>query len=179
MSPDLAGSEGAGFIEESSRAPPVYLDYNGTTPIDEEVVAAMNPYFSKFWGNPSSSHYYGLEAKRGMQYAREKVASLIGRDDSIFPCWPSRREMVSWAFSLRRFSEGHFFWNKEKLWGKISVLKIHTARCSRPERDRIHGQRDRDHQPHLFRLFSESWEERTRHHATDGACGGAGDVQGS
>ena len=39
----------------------VYLDHNSTTPVDPEVVKAMQPYFSEFYGNPSNMHWFGRE----------------------------------------------------------------------------------------------------------------------
>jgi cysteine desulfurase len=56
---------------------PIYLDYNATTPIDPEVAAAMLPYIREHFGNPSSSHWYGLEARKGVDKARGQVASLL------------------------------------------------------------------------------------------------------
>ena len=55
---------------------PIYLDYNGTTPLDPEVVAAMQPFFEEF-GNPSSTHWYGIAPKQAVAKAREQVASLL------------------------------------------------------------------------------------------------------
>ncbi len=43
---------------------PIYLDYNGTTPHDPKVIAAMRPFFENEFGNPSSSHWYGIRPKR-------------------------------------------------------------------------------------------------------------------
>ncbi len=57
---------------------PIYLDYNATTPVDPQVVEAMFPYLSHHFGNPSSTHRYGLETKRAVNTAREQVASLLG-----------------------------------------------------------------------------------------------------
>ena len=56
---------------------PIYLDYNATTPIDPEVAAAMLPYIREHFGNPSSSHWYGLEARKGVDKARGQVAALL------------------------------------------------------------------------------------------------------
>ncbi len=57
---------------------PIYLDYNGTTPLDPEVVDAMKQFLEEDFGNPSSSHLYGIEPKRAVARARKQVASLIG-----------------------------------------------------------------------------------------------------
>lgn len=58
--------------------PPIYLDYNGTTPLDKEVADAMIPYMYTHFGNPSSGHYYGKEAKAAMDMARKRTAALVG-----------------------------------------------------------------------------------------------------
>jgi len=60
----------------------IYLDYAATTPCDPEVLKAMEPYFFDKFGNPSSIHAYGQEAKKGMEDAREALASFLGADPS-------------------------------------------------------------------------------------------------
>jgi cysteine desulfurase len=57
---------------------PIYLDYNGTTPHDPEVIAAMRPFFETEFGNPSSSHWYGIAPKQAVEAARRQVAELLG-----------------------------------------------------------------------------------------------------
>ena len=57
---------------------PIYLDYNGTTPHDPEVIAAMRPYLEVEFGNPSSAHWYGIAPRRAVEAARQQVAGLIG-----------------------------------------------------------------------------------------------------
>lgn len=59
---------------------PIYLDYNATTPIDPEVAAAMQPYLVEYFGNPSSSHWYGQQTKRAVETARQQVADLLQCD---------------------------------------------------------------------------------------------------
>jgi cysteine desulfurase NifS len=65
---------------------PIYLDYNATTPIAHEVADAMAPYLYEHFGNPSSSHPYGIETKRAVQAARAQVAETLGcqPDEVIF-----------------------------------------------------------------------------------------------
>jgi len=57
---------------------PIYLDYNGTTPHDPEVIAAMRPFLETEFGNPSSSHWYGIRPKKAVEAARRQVAGLLG-----------------------------------------------------------------------------------------------------
>ncbi len=59
---------------------PVYLDYNGTTPHDPEVIEAMRPYLETEFGNPSSSHWYGIAPKKAVEKARRQVAGLLNCD---------------------------------------------------------------------------------------------------
>jgi len=49
---------------------PIYLDYNGTTPHDPEVIAAMRPYLEEEFGNPSSSHRYAVKPRQALNTAR-------------------------------------------------------------------------------------------------------------
>jgi cysteine desulfurase len=58
----------------------IYMDNAATTATDPQVVAAMEPYFTEVYGNPSSFHSFGREARNGVTEARDKVADLIGAD---------------------------------------------------------------------------------------------------
>lgn len=55
----------------------VYLDFNATTPLADEVVAAMRPYLSEAYGNPSSLHWAGVSARDAIETARSQVAALL------------------------------------------------------------------------------------------------------
>ncbi|MCA1630871.1 MAG: aminotransferase class V-fold PLP-dependent enzyme, partial [Acidobacteria bacterium] len=55
----------------------VYLDNSATTPVDPRVVEAMMPYLTERFGNPSSVHFYGQEARAAVDRARREVAALI------------------------------------------------------------------------------------------------------
>jgi len=58
-------------------ANPIYLDYNATTPIAKIVADEMTPYLYGYFGNPSSSHPYGVQAKSAVEKARQQVAEAI------------------------------------------------------------------------------------------------------
>jgi len=55
----------------------IYMDHAATTPVDQEVVEAMVPYFTEIYGNASSLHSFGREAHNAMEEARSRVARLI------------------------------------------------------------------------------------------------------
>jgi cysteine desulfurase len=65
---------------------PIYLDNNATTPIDPEVAEAMKPFLTGYFGNPSSLHLYGYEARKAVESARINVASLLNcaPDEIVF-----------------------------------------------------------------------------------------------
>jgi cysteine desulfurase len=56
----------------------IYLDHNATTPLDPRVLEAMLPVLREGFGNPSSLHWYGQQARAAVDMAREEVADLIG-----------------------------------------------------------------------------------------------------
>jgi cysteine desulfurase len=67
-------------------AKPIYLDNNGTTPVDPAVLKAMLPYLGDEFGNPSSAHALGRRARDAVEAARAEVANLIGAspDEILF-----------------------------------------------------------------------------------------------
>ena len=64
----------------------VYLDHNASTPVHPEVVAAMLPYFGERFGNPSSVHGFGREAREGVEIAREQITNFlrVSKDEVVF-----------------------------------------------------------------------------------------------
>ena len=64
----------------------LYLDHAATTPTRPEVIEAMLPYFDNAFGNPSSIHSFGQEAKGAVEEARDSIAKLIGarREEIVF-----------------------------------------------------------------------------------------------
>src|SRR5918997_3528785 len=57
---------------------PIYLDHAATTPVRPEVLDAMEPYFGARFGNPSSTHRWGREARAALDEARERLARCLG-----------------------------------------------------------------------------------------------------
>jgi cysteine desulfurase len=65
---------------------PVYLDHSATTPVRAEVFAAMEPFYGPKFGNPSSIHRWGREARAALDEARERLAATLGAhsDEIVF-----------------------------------------------------------------------------------------------
>jgi len=64
----------------------IYMDHGATSRVDPEVVKAMQPYFTEYFGNASSLHSFGREAKKVLEDSRETVANFIGakKNEIIF-----------------------------------------------------------------------------------------------
>lgn len=64
----------------------VYLDHNASTPVHPEVVQAMLPYFGERFGNPSSVHAFGRDAREGLETARDQIAHFlrVGKEEIVF-----------------------------------------------------------------------------------------------
>lgn len=58
----------------------IYLDYAATTPVDERVIQAMMPYFTEYYGNPSSVHFFGQRAEAALEESRRVVADCLNAD---------------------------------------------------------------------------------------------------
>ena len=85
LSGDAALSPVAGILKQATvmdeGARPIYLDMQATTPTDPRVLDAMLPFMTGQYGNPHSrTHAYGWETEKGVEKAREHVATLIGAD---------------------------------------------------------------------------------------------------
>ena len=86
----------------------IYLDYNASTPIDPAVAAAMRPYLSDGYGNPSSGHWAAKPAAVALERAREHVAAMLGRssDEVVFTSGGSEANNLA--------LKGVFFANRDK-----------------------------------------------------------------
>ena len=66
----------------------IYLDHNATTPLLEEVAAAMAPWQQEWFGNPASQHAAGRRARRALDDARAEIGRILGAD--LSPRRPDR-----------------------------------------------------------------------------------------
>lgn len=75
----------------------VYLDYSATTPVKEEVLQEMIPYFTEKFGNPSSLYDKGLESKEAVEKARTQIGALINADPKEIFFTAGGTESDNWA----------------------------------------------------------------------------------
>ncbi len=75
----------------------VYMDNGATTRVTEEVMAAMQPYFCEIYGNPSSVHGFGREARKAVEAARAQVARAIGAEPREIYFTGCGTEADNWA----------------------------------------------------------------------------------
>src|SRR5690625_7588908 len=95
----------------------IYLDYNASTPIAEQVREAMLPFLENHYGNPSALHFAGAGAKQAAEQARQQVATLLN-------CKPSEGVFTSCASeSNNKVLKGVFQRLKEKC-NHISKTKV-------------------------------------------------------
>lgn len=75
----------------------IYLDHAATTPLNGEVLNEMMPYFSEYYGNPSSVYAIGRKSKKVIEEAREKVAAVLNAEPSEIFFTGSGTEADNWA----------------------------------------------------------------------------------
>jgi cysteine desulfurase len=84
----------------------IYVDYAATTPVDPRVVKAMEPYFTKFYGNASSLNSFGVEAKKALEAARETIAKFMNADADELIFTGSATEANNLILKGHAFREG-------------------------------------------------------------------------
>jgi cysteine desulfurase len=75
----------------------IYLDHAATTYVKKEVLNEMMPYFSDIFGNPSSAHAFGREAKNAVNIARSRIASVLNADEKEIYFTSGGTESDNWA----------------------------------------------------------------------------------
>jgi cysteine desulfurase len=100
---------------------PKYLDTAATTPVDKRVLDAMYPYFSEIFGNASSNHIHGKEAKKAIEKARIQVAELINAESKEIIFTSGATESINLAL------KGYVEANIEKGNHIITVKTEHKA----------------------------------------------------
>lgn len=87
----------------------IYLDNNASTPVDPEVAEEMSSALYSNFGNPSSTHYFGLKAKAAVEEARSRSANLIQADpeEIIFTSGGTESNNLAIIGTARKYKKGH------------------------------------------------------------------------
>ncbi|MBI5906933.1 cysteine desulfurase [Candidatus Saccharibacteria bacterium] len=87
---------------------PIYLDYAAATPMDPEVLTAMEPYFSKYFYNPSATYLAARKVRTDLEAARAKIAANLGAKHSeiIFIAGATEANNLAVAGVMSKFPEG-------------------------------------------------------------------------
>ena len=94
----------------------IYFDNAATTKVDEEVLKVMLPYFTEKYGNASSTHFIGQEAKAALEKSRKVIAKSIGAK-------PYEIYFTSGGTEANNFAlKGLYFWNQENNTGKNHII---------------------------------------------------------
>ena len=104
----------------------IYLDNAATTKTSEEVVAAMLPYFTEYYGNPSSVYEFASESKKAVSNARRTIADTLGAQENEIYFTAGGSEADNWA--LKATAEAYQSKGKHIITTKIEHHAIlHTA----------------------------------------------------
>lgn len=82
----------------------LYMDYSATTPVKKEVLEAMMPYYTTYFGNASSFHQFGREAKEGLEKGRAQVAALVNAAPGEIYFTNGGSESDNWALEGTAFA---------------------------------------------------------------------------
>ena len=113
----------------------VYLDHNASTPVHPDVLAAMMPYFSERFGNASSIHGFGREAREGIDVARESIARFLGvtPDEIVFTSGGTESDNLAVKGVAGAQPGGHIITHRGR--APRAPADLPGAREDRPPRD--------------------------------------------
>lgn len=103
----------------------VYFDHSATTPVRSEVFQAMEPYLKEGYGNPTSLHFWGREARRAVESSRKKVGLLLGADpkEIYFTGGGTESNNIVLRGIARRFNKGHIITSSIEHHAVLEVCK--------------------------------------------------------
>jgi len=85
----------------------IYFDHNATTPLDPQVLEAMRPFLTTFYGNPSSLHRHGRAVKTAIEQARQQVAALVNVNPDQIVFTSGGTEANNLAITAAKCSKKH------------------------------------------------------------------------
>src|SRR5947209_6116970 len=109
---------------------PIYLDHAATTPVRQEVMEAMMPFYGQRFGNPSSMHKWGRDARTALDEARERVAHCLGAsaDEIVFTSGGTEADNIAVLGSWRaRRAEGRNSVVTTPIEHKAVLASVHQA----------------------------------------------------
>lgn len=116
----------------------IYLDYAAATPVDERVLAAMQPYFSDLFYNPSSPYKQAVEVRRAYEFAKHQIAMTIGAKGDELIITAGATESINLAFNHVR---GHVITSEIEHPAVIEVAKRREYTLIKPnEQGRINAE---------------------------------------
>ena len=112
---------------------PIYLDHAATTPVREEVLEAMVPFYGPRFGNPSSMHRWGRDARTALDEARERVAHCLGAraDEICFTSGGTEADNLAILGAWRALKGERTHGHRD---ARRSSTRRCLARCTRPRR---------------------------------------------
>ena len=103
----------------------IYIDHSATTPLDKRALEKMLPYFTEVYGNPNSQHFFGREAMKAVDEARDKIASLIGAKPNEIYFTSGGTEADNWV--LRGVAQQFAHKGKHMIISKIEHAAMLTT----------------------------------------------------
>ncbi len=106
----------------------IYFDYAATTPLDSEVLEKMLPYYKENYGNADSLHAFGRKAQTAVDFARDKVAELIGAKPSEIYFTSGGTESDNWAvlggaYACKKRGKTHILASKIEHHAVLSAME--------------------------------------------------------
>ncbi|MGH9936408.1 MAG: cysteine desulfurase family protein [Blastocatellia bacterium] len=117
----------------------VYLDNSASTRVDDEVARAMSPYFTEVYGNASSTHQWGQQAKQAVEDARQQVALLINADKTEITFLSGGTESDNLA--IKGVAEAHKDRGRHIITSQIEHPAV-LAACAHLEKPRLPNMED-------------------------------------